>query len=103
MKRIYVAGSYSASNVIEVLNNIKRGTEQCVKILKQGDVPFCPWLDYQFQFYDTSLTINDYYRYSIAWLEVSDEIWVMPNSENSKGTQSEIERANELNIPVRYL
>ncbi|KKL26448.1 hypothetical protein LCGC14_2395160, partial [marine sediment metagenome] len=40
------------------------------------------------------------YRYSIAWLEVSDEVWVMPNSENSKGTQVEIKRAKELNIPV---
>jgi len=32
-KRIYVAGKYSADNVIEVLDNIKRGTQVCVDLL----------------------------------------------------------------------
>lgn len=103
MKRIYVAGSYNSDNVIGVLNNIHDGTKKCVEILKNGDAPFCPWLDFLFHFYDKTLAIEDYYRYSIAWLEVSDELWVMPNSENSKGTQAEIKRAKELNIPVKYL
>ena len=102
MKRIYVAGKYSASNVIEVLNNIKRGTEVSVEILKRGDCPFCPWLDYQFQFYDNTLTVEDYYRYSIAWLEVSDEMFVLKGYETSKGTLAEIKRAKELNIPIVY-
>ena len=39
----------------------------------------------------------------MAWLEVSDEVWVLPNSENSKGTQGEIKRAEKLDIPVKYL
>ena len=60
MKRIYVAGKYSADNVIDVLNNIHIGTKKCVEILKQGDAPFCPWLDYQFHFYDNTLTVEDY-------------------------------------------
>lgn len=98
--RIYVAGSYSADNVIQVLNNIQVGTKKCVELLKKGYVPFCPWIDYQFQFYDTSLTVEDYYRYSMGWLEVSDAVLVLPNSENSKGTQAEIKRAKELGIPV---
>lgn len=103
MKRIYVAGNYSANNVISVLNNVAKGTKVCVEILKSGNVPFCPWLDYQFQFYDQSLTVDDYYRYSMAWLEVSDEIWVLPNSEQSKGTQAEIKRAKDLGIKVIFL
>ena len=49
-----------------------------------------------------SITIEDYYQYSIAWLEVSDAILVVPGSEESKGTQKEIDRANELKIPVFY-
>jgi len=49
------------------------------------------------------LTVEDYYRYSMAWLEVADEVWVLPNSESSKGTQAEIKRAKELFIPVKYL
>ena len=101
--RIYVAGSYNADNVISILNNIHRGTKYCVELLKQGHEPFCPWVDYQFQFYDNTLTIEDYYRYSMAWLEVADIIHVLPNSENSKGTQAEIAKARELGIPIVYL
>lgn len=102
MKRIYVAGSYSADNIIQVLNNIHIGTKMSVKILKLGLVPFCPWLDYQFQFYDKTLEVDDYYRYSIAWLEVSDMILVLPKSEKSHGTQMEIKMAKKLLIPIVY-
>ena len=100
MKRIYLAGKYNADNIIDCLSNIHDGIKMAVKVLKQGDVPFVPWLDYQFHFFDPTLTIDDYYRYSMAWLEVSDEVWVLPDSENSKGTQAEIKRAKELGIPV---
>lgn len=101
--RIYVAGRYSDTNIIGCLNNIHDGIKASVEVLKMGHACFCPWLDYQFQFFDKTLTVEDYYRYSMAWLEVSDEVWVLKNSENSKGTQAEIKRANELNIPVKYL
>ena len=100
-KRIYVAGNYNADNVIKVLNNIKRGTQVCVDLLKKGYIPFCPWIDYQFHWFG-NLTIDDYYRYSIGWLEVCDCICILQNSENSKGTQAEIKKAKELNIPVLY-
>ena len=100
-KRIYVAGSYNADNIIKALDNIKRGTQVCVKLLKKGYIPFCPWLDFNFHWYG-DLTFEDYYRYSVGWLEVSDCIYILKDSENSKGTQKEIERAKELNIPVIY-
>ena len=103
MKRIYVAGAYSADNVITVLNNIAKGQKMCADILADGNAPFCPWLDYQFQLHRQDLTVKDYYRYSMAWLEVSDEVWVMRGWEQSKGTIAEIKRAQELNIRVTYL
>jgi hypothetical protein len=101
MKRIYIAGKYSSQDTIEVLSNIHDGIKAATCVLKMGYFPFCPFVDYQFHFFDKSLTIEDYYRYSMAWLEVSDEVWVLPNSENSKGTQAEIKRAKELGIPVK--
>jgi len=101
MKRIYVAGKYDDDNVIKVLENIKKGTKKCVEIIKQGDVPFCPWLDFQFQWFG-ELTKEEYLRYSIAWLEVSDEMYVLNNWETSGGTKKEIERAKELGIPITY-
>lgn len=100
-KRVYVAGKYSADNVIEILDNIKRGTQVCVDLLKRGFIPFCPWLDFQFHWFG-DLTVEDYYRYSIGWLEVSDCIYVLRNSEKSKGTQNEIRRAKKLRIAIFY-
>ncbi len=101
MKRVYVAGKYSSDNIMGVLDNIKRGTQVCVDLLKKGYIPFCPFLDFNFHWFG-DLTLEDYYRYSLGWLEVSDCVYVLKNSENSKGTQKEIERARELNIPVLY-
>ena len=98
-KRVYVAGSYNADNVIKVLSNIKRGTQVCAKLLRKGYVPFCPWLDFQFFWYG-DYTVEEIKRYSIGWLEVSDCIYILENSEKSKGTQAEIKKAEELDIPV---
>lgn len=105
MKRVYVAGAYSANNVISVLDNMRRGIRLSTEVLLAGYAPFSPWLDYQFQLMLRSgekLTIEHYYNYSIAWLVVSNAVLVVPGSENSNGTQNEIQIAEELDIPVFY-
>lgn len=105
MDRVYVAGTYSADNVISVLDNIRIGMRASTKLFLKGYAPFCPWFDFHFQLMireNEKLSVEDYYQYSIAWLEVSDSILVLPSSENSKGTQSEIKTAIKLNIPVFY-
>jgi hypothetical protein len=102
MKRIYVAGKYSSDNIIQGLQNMREGMKASAKILKLGYAPFCPFLDYQFSFFE-DVTVEEYYAYSMAWLEVSDEVWVLPGWEKSKGTKAEIKRAKELDIPVEYL
>lgn len=102
-KRIYVAGAYSADNVLDVLNNIRKGQRIAVEVLLAGFAPFCPWLDHQFQFMlrdNETLTVQNYYDYSMAWLEVSDAVLLVPGWETSKGTANEIKRADELCIPV---
>jgi len=102
--KIYLAGKYSANNILDCLNNIHDGIKKGAEILKKGDVVFCPFIDFLFQFFDKTLTIEDYYRYSMSFLEGwADEIWVLPDWENSEGTKKEIARANELKIPVRFL
>lgn len=100
--RIYLAGKYSANNILGVLDNIKTGNRVAAKFIKQGYAVFSPFLDYQFHFFE-NLSIQDYYDYSIAFLAVCDEMWVLPDWENSKGTIKEIELALELNIPIKYL
>ena len=104
MKRIYVAGPYSANNEIDIFCNIRYGIETSTKVLLAGFAPFCPWLDYHFILADNEerLTIKDLYEYSLAWLEVSDAMLVLWGWEKSKGTLTEMERAKELGIPIYY-
>jgi hypothetical protein len=104
MKKIYVAGAYSANNVLDVLKNIGRGEDYSAKLFMMGYAPFCPWHDKDFVLrnWDKDFTVKMFYDYSMAWLEVSDIVFVIPGYENSKGTLAEIERAKELNIPVVY-
>ena len=105
MKRIYIAGAYSASNVIAVLDNIREGMRLATKVFLLGYAPFCPWLDFHFQLMlreGETLTVEDYYKYSIAWLQVSDAMLLVPGWQSSKGTKKEIEIAHKWGIPIYY-
>lgn len=105
MKRIYVAGSYNGPNVIRVLDNMRIGMEAAKMVLLAGMAPFCPWFDYHFQLMlkgHEELTIEDYYNYSIAWLEKSDAVYVCNYRQDSVGTKKEIDVALRLGIPVFY-
>ena len=106
MKRIYLAGSYSADNIIGVLDNIRKGQRAGAVAMMKGNADFCPWLDYQLHFHlreGETIPKKIYQDNSMAWLEVSNEVWVLPGYENSNGTKREIARARELKIPVKYL
>jgi len=102
MKRIYVAGPYSANNVLDVLKNIGRGQSACADLFSLGYAPFCPWHDksYVIDRYTDDFTVQQFYDYSMAWLEVSDAVLLIGDWGKSNGTQLEVERARELKIPV---
>ena len=99
MKRVYVAGPYSGDDVITILANIRRGIDLSLKIMKLGHAVYCPWLDWQFGTI-TELTKEQYQANSMAWVEVSDAVVLAEGWEKSRGTQMEIYRAAELNIPI---
>lgn len=102
--RVYLAGAYSADNVIDVLQNIGRGEYYGAELFGRGYDPFVPWFDAKFVkiLWDCELSVERFRDYSLSWLEVSDAMLVLPNFEKSKGTLAEIKLANELNIPVFY-
>lgn len=110
MKKIYVAGAYSDDNVIGVLKNIGRGEFWAGEVFKYGMAPFTPWHDKSFVIdnFTNEFTVKRFYEYSIAWLKVSDAMFVVPNYDglknwrDSKGTLKEIEIAEEIGIPVFY-
>ena len=102
--KVYVAGPYSADNVLGVLSNIRKGNQVAYELLQMGFAPFSPWLDHLFVFMDSTndLSVNDFYEYSLEWMRVSDVIFVQGEWANSKGTKAEVEEAERLGIPVFY-
>ena len=103
--KVYVAGAYSADNVLDVLHNMRRGMNLSTECFVRKFAPFSPWLDYHFLLQvreeeAASITVEDFYQYSLAWLAVSDAVLVVENSEQSIGTQKEIEFARSLGIPI---
>lgn len=100
--RVYVAGQYSADNVIDVLKNIGKGRKACAELFHLGFSPFCPWHDAAFIIDNPSadFTVEQFYRYSIEWLKVSDAVLLLPGWKLSKGTLAEIKIAEELGIPI---
>lgn len=104
MKRIYVAGPYSANNVLDVLRNIGHGQKVCADLFTDGFAPFCPWHDRTFVTDNPSgnFTVEQFYQYSLAWLKVSDAMLVIGDWEKSKGTVKEIGYAAAFDIPVFY-
>ena len=107
MQRIYVAGAYSDNNVMGVLNNMRKGLILSTRAFLAGYAVFSPWLDYQFVFQCNdedikNLKVENFYKYSIAWLDVSDAMLLVPGWEDSYGTKKEIEYAEAHGIPIFY-
>ena len=87
------------------MSNMNKGMRAGTETFLAGYAPFVPWFDYQFCLMlreNEKLTLMDFYNYSMAWLEASDAVLVIPGYEKSKGTLREIARAKELGIPVFY-
>jgi len=104
MKRIYVAGAYSAPTVVQMLENMQRGIRLAAQVQAAGHAPYCPWSDclIHFQGMDT-LDLERCYAVALAWLEVSHAVLVQPvGAGQSLGTSRELARADELGIPVFY-
>ncbi|HKL47249.1 MAG TPA: hypothetical protein VJ878_01155 [Candidatus Izemoplasmatales bacterium] len=102
--KVYIAGKYSADNVIEVLQNIGYAEEVAAILFENGFAPFCPHhnKDFCIRLYGTSFTKQQFYDYSLAWLEVSDVMFVISGTHTSVGVKAEIKFAHENNIPIFY-
>ena len=102
MKRVYVAGAYSADNVIDVLKNIGRGESYAATIFSLGFAPFSPWSDKDFiiKRWQDDFSIKEFYDYSVVWLMVSEIMFLVPGYKDSAGTMAEMVIAREMGIPI---
>jgi len=109
IRRVYIAGAITPypleHPVLGFLGNIKRGQRMAVTTILAGFFPFCPFLDYQLFLQlreGENITEKMIKDLSMAWLDVSDAMLVLPKYRKSGGTNLEIARAKELNIPIFY-
>jgi hypothetical protein len=99
-KRVYIAGPYSADNVMDVLRNIAQGVEVAARLLDLGFAPYCSWLDFQLVLERPMIPKSAYYELSLAWLTVSDAVLLVGDWQRSVGVAQELEWAARLGIPV---
>lgn len=101
MKRIYIAGALNAE-AVDYIKNMHNMLHYANEVRKLGFAVFVPGLDFLMGLQIGNWGYKDYFENSQPFLEVCNILFVCPHSENSKGTQMEIETAKKLGIPVVY-
>ena len=86
-KRVYIAGAINAPSAGKYLNNIRKGIQLSSKVFLLGYAPFSPFVDFLFNLVMddvdvTHIKTEDFYEYSIAWLEKADAVLVVPGWES---------------------
>ena len=105
MKRVYVAGPYSENNISDGFENIRKGMRMGVEVFMACYSPYVPWHDFHHHLMlrdGETLSVDNYYDMSMAWLVVSDAVLVLPGWLKSKGTVAEVDKASRLDIPIFY-
>ncbi len=101
MKKVYIAGALNA-DAVGYLKNVHRMITHAEKVRQAGFAVFIPALDFVMGMAFGNWEYNDYFDNSQPFLEACDYVYVCPESENSKGTQREVETALSLKIPVVF-
>lgn len=102
MKRIYIAGPYTAKTREEIEQNIDRARAAGIMFARAGFAPLIPhcntagWERLTDMAYDTFLEID------LAWIGATDAIYFQGNYQNSYGCSVEMQTAAAMGIPVFY-
>ena len=95
---IYVAGPYRAETIIGIRLNIERASVAAMWIWAFGAVAVCPHMNSAF--FDGIAEDELFLEGYVELLKRCDAVYVLPGSQNSKGTLAEIQAAKEAGIPV---
>lgn len=99
-KLLYVAGAYSG----DTIENIKKAEEVSINLIRNGFHVVTPHKNtsgYE-KYEEENITYRTWIDMDLDILSRCNAIYVMRNSQNSNGTQQEIEHAKKLNMPIIY-
>ena len=99
---VYVAGPYSSEVFMQGLENMRHGIEVGAELIKLGFSVFCPFIDYQFIFFQPQLTREDYLEHSLEQVSRQDILYVLKGWQTSKGTIGEMHEAEQCEIPMFF-
>ena len=100
MKKIYVAGAYSADNLYEKVHNIERAKEIAQILWGLGYAAYCPHTNTGL--FDGICDEKTFIEGHLEFMYICDGIIVVDDWGDSKGTKREIEEALWESIPVYY-
>ena len=101
IKRVYVAGKIN-DKAVEYIKNMHNMMMYAEKVRQMGYSVFVPCLDVLMGMMFGCYGYKDYFDNNLCWLEVADIMFVCPGWETSTGTMKEMNRAEELGIPIVY-
>jgi len=96
---VYIAGPYTG-NTNDRLDNVAVAERIAQQLLFVGYAVYCPHSMMHGWEQEPSLEYDDFMQCEMVILERCDAVFVCPNWQESKGACQEVERAEELGIPV---
>lgn len=96
---VYIAGPYTG-NMNNRLDNVAVAERIAQHLLFVGYAVYCPHSMMDGWEQEPSLEYEDFMQCDMVILERCDAVFTCPNWQGSKGARKEVERAEELDIPV---
>ena len=93
----------TANPAIEYLSNVRDMIQAALTAIDRGWAPYCPGIDLQYFLCRNGgnpLSEEKIKGVSMAFLDASDAILILPRWMTSQGCQSEYRRAVELKMPM---
>lgn len=95
---VYIAGPYRGDGSRDAVKNIRDAIDAWHRLREKGHYPYCPHAQTALMDLRSDLDPSEFLAYDQAWLEKCDVVLRLPGA--SRGADAEVERAEELGIPV---
>jgi len=100
MKRIYVAGPYSAKDSRQTHLNVNEAISVGCKLMRKGYAPFIPHLCHYIWIHpEGDFEYDLWASYDMQWLKVCEALFMI---KESPGADRELDVAQKMGIPIYY-